>query len=86
MEKLIHYVEYPWALAEDFVEMAKNRASRGAKLSSVMLVTNGGYTQRDTVLKLKEYVTQVEDRAGGIRPAWDDVPGANREESEWFAK
>ena len=74
MENLILYAKH-WSLSSvvPLVRMAKNRASRGAKLSSIMIVGLDDPVLRE-VLELKEHVTHMEHRDDGW-PAWDDVPG-----------
>lgn len=55
------------------ITMAKNRASRGAKLLSVMFTNRGDCVRRET-LELREHVEHVDYRVGSPRPAWDGVP------------
>ena len=75
MEEFVLYSESlpPFGIYS-LIVMARNRALRGAKLSSITFINLGGRKQRDEVLKLREYVTHVEYTVGGARPAWDDVP------------
>ena len=83
VEELILYTRCSWYPFDvDLSEMAKNRASRGAKLSLVKFVDIGGRWRREDVFRLKEYVIHVEYRTDGTTPNWDDVPGANRDGSE----
>ena len=74
MEQL---VVYTWTLdrlqLNLLINMTKNRASRGAKLSSIMIANLGGRKQRKDVFKLKDHVTHMEYRVGGAPPDWDDV-------------
>ena len=82
LEELILYIEYlPPSDVDGLIKMAKNRASSGAKLSSITIVETYGSERIDRVFKLREYVTHVEYRVGGARPAWDDVPGESSSES-----
>ena len=53
------------------LNMAKKRASRGAKLSLITLVSLDQLAERDEVLKLREYVTNVEYMIDSVAPAWD---------------
>ena len=75
MENLILYAK-SWSLPSviSLISMAKNRASRGAKLSSITIVGLDDPAPRE-VLELKEHVTHVEDRVDDGWRAWDDVPG-----------
>ena len=80
MEQLILYPKISWPPldVEPFNRMTKNRASRGAKLSSITFVNLRHDGSREEVLKLNEHVAHVECRAYGVKPDWDDVPGVNR--------
>ena len=76
MEKLVLFVDSPsqicvWRL----VRMAKNRASRGAKLSLVKVVDLGDLKLGRKVSGLSKHVMGVKYRVGGMLPAWDAVPG-----------
>ena len=53
--------------------MARNRASRGAKLLSVTIVSLGIGELKEEVLKLREHVTHLEFSIGRLAPAWDEV-------------
>ena len=57
------------------IKMAKNRASRGAKLSLITVVDLCGSTLMGEVFELREYVTRVDYRVGSEAPKWDDIPG-----------
>ena len=71
MEELVlHAKSLPPSAVEDLIKMARNRASKGAKLSSITII-NTSEEQMEEVFKLREYVTRVEYRVGGVRPAWD---------------
>jgi len=76
MEELIMYLEYrsPFEI-EHIIKMARNRASRGAKLSSITIVTWGVRFPREDVFKLREHVKHVEYRVVDTLPDWDDVAG-----------
>ena len=79
MEKLTFYARdhrYPLD-GKHLIGMAKSRASRGAKLSSVTFVSLGGCGHKKKVFELRKHVSQVEYRSDGIVPAWDNVPGVN---------
>ena len=76
MEELVLYFQY-WTphRVKPLIRMAENRASRGAKLSSITLVDLHGDGLREGVLELEEHFAHVEYRVGGATPGWDDVPG-----------
>jgi hypothetical protein len=83
MEGLILYLSY-WddPHFENVFCMAKNRASKGTKLSSVTFIDlmDGGLTE--DMVKLREHVTCMEYRVADAVPSWDDVPGGNGGERE----
>jgi hypothetical protein len=74
MEELIFYFNYWHKIpVEDILSMVKNRASSGAKLLSITLVS---YREKmEEVPELAEHVTYVEYRVRRGTPAWDGVPG-----------
>ena len=74
MEELVFYITSWYKFrVKHLISMARNRASRGAKLSSITLVDLGGRGQRKEVVKLREHATRVEYRVDGVSPAWDEV-------------
>ena len=87
MEELVLYVQNRTLLnVEHLVMMAKNRSSRGARLSSIRLVDLGGVGRREEILQLREDVTRVGCRVGKT-PAWDQIPDeSGRRAAIWFAK
>lgn len=62
--------------------MARNRASRGVKLSSVTIVDVGPCRLAEEALKLREHVAHMEHRVARNAPPWDHVPDVNHDESE----
>ena len=85
MEELVLYIKSRAQFhAEDLISMAKNRASRGAKLSSIMFIDVGELAQKKKVLKLRKHVTRVEYRVDDALPPWDDVPGEGGSEGSGF--
>lgn len=83
LEELVIYTE-SWSLSkvELLIKMAKNRASRGSKLSSFTFVDLCGLDLREEVLKLREHAMHVEYRVDGAPPAWDDITGGSGGEKE----
>ena len=76
LKKLVLYSVYGSGAPPNvklLIEMAKNRASRGAKLSSVTLVTLKCRVNEKKVLKLREHVTHLEYRNDVSVPDWDTV-------------
>jgi len=75
LRELVLYVEELESLnIRELVIMAKERASAGKKLSSVMIVGLGSLISGKRVFKLKEYVTCVDYRVGEKPPRWDGDP------------
>jgi len=60
---------------EELMSMAKERASAGVKLSSIMVVGLGEPLPWKQVYGLEGYVTRVDCRIAEEPPRWDDVPG-----------
>ena len=82
MEELVVYIKIWYQFdVEILIRMTKNRASRGAKLSSITFVDlDASYGPRGEVFKLREHVTHVEYRVEDTLPAWDiDIPGDDSE-------
>ena len=55
------------------ISMAKNRAARGVKLSSITIISLG-FTSPEAVPELSEYVAHVDYRKGCGAPRWDYIP------------
>jgi hypothetical protein len=73
MEELVIYARYQDMLhVKELFSMAKNRASRGVKLSSIT-ISHPHYRRREA-LKLREYVAHVEYKPGSTLVTWDYVP------------
>ena len=80
MEELVLYIRSPDQLhVKHLISMTRNRASRGAKLSSITIVDKSGRGRRGEASRLREHVTHVYYRIGEAPPAWDDVPGDDGE-------
>ena len=76
LEEIVLYIGSQDQLhIKHLINMAKNRASEGAKLSSVTVVGIGGLSPSGKVFKLREHVTDVKCRVGFIPPTWDHIPG-----------
>ena len=77
MKELILYIPQ-WSLLDvkNLIKMAQNRASRGAKLSSITIVSRDGLAPRNELSELGEHVTRAVCRTKEREPpAWDYVPG-----------
>ena len=76
LEELIVYNWLRWgeSYIDELLEMAKERALRGAKLSTVVIV----YPRElpaESVSELRSYVSRVEYRLDGEPRRWDAIPG-----------
>lgn len=63
---------------KQLITMAKNRASRGAGLSSITIVCPQEFVPGEEMIRLKEYVTHVEYRVGDNLPTWDALPDESK--------
>ena len=66
---------------DGLLEMAKERASRGAKLSTVVIVCPREYIPVEKVFDLRSYVPYVDYRLDDTTPRWDILPGEADEAS-----
>jgi hypothetical protein len=83
LEELVIYFAYGDDLpAERVVSMARNRALRGAKLSSITLVEQENDRPDREIFELGKHVVHVEYRFTKKLPSWDEIPGGNGGESE----
>ena len=60
---------------EELSEMVKERASRGAKLSTVVIVCPRKITLAKKLFDLRKYVSRVEHRVEDEIPEWDTITG-----------
>ena len=84
MEKIAIFIFSPLRSfeVEPFIGMAKNRTSRGARISSVLILGQHRVLRRKEVLELREHVTHFEYRVDSERPGWDFTSGADSDGSE----
>ena len=76
LENLILYAEERRLFDfEQLTTMAKRRASEGAKLQSITMISGDELVTEEDVFGLRDHVGHVECRFGEGRPAWDDIPG-----------
>ena len=87
LEELVLYFERrDLADAKELVEMASERAKKGSKLSSITIVSLGGYYRRKEVSSLKKYASRVEYRSEDSPPDWDIAfggVGSSGYDSDW---
>ena len=76
LENLILYAEERRLFDfEQLTSMAKRRASEGAKLQSITVISGDELVTEEDLLGLRDHVRHVERRFGEGQPAWDKVPG-----------
>ena len=76
LEDLIFYVDNRKSFnTPELMNMAKERASKGAKLRSILVASPVVFLCEEDVLKLKGYVVHVECRTQESEPEWDSIPG-----------
>ena len=62
--------------------MARERASRDAKLSSITIIGLGELVPGKEVFKLREHIERVRYRVEDEPPDWDYLPGESSDEGE----
>lgn len=89
LEELALYFErWERADARELVEMASERAKKQSKLSSITIVSLGGYYPRKEVSSLKKCVSRMEYTSENSPPSWDAVFGGVDDsgyDSDWNA-
>ena len=77
LEELVLYIESGDRFCiDELLEMVKERASRGIKLSAITIVCPQEFVPAKVVDKFRDYVSSVEYRLGGTVPEWDYVPNS----------
>ena len=75
LEDLVLYImNGAWFCIKELLAMVKERASSGAKLSTITIIGSQEFVSAKEVLKLRDYVSRVEYRLDDVVPGWDDVP------------
>jgi hypothetical protein len=77
LEELVLYVRdrQQKFCIEQLLAMVEVRASRGAKLLVVVIVSPREFIPAEKVFGLKSYVSRVEYRLDNVAPRWDALPG-----------
>ena len=73
LEEIILYAS-SWSFIKTLISMAKGRASRGVKLSSITLIGLGSSAPGPEMSKLRDHVMNMEYRAEVETPEWDYLP------------
>ena len=75
LEEIILYVEHPDQFhIDELLSMAEERASRGAKLSKITIVSTNALAPTKEVFQLRKYVSRVKYEFDDTPPAWDFLP------------
>ena len=75
LEEIVFYINRQDPLhVDELVDMAKERALRGAKLPAVTVVSVDAVAPKQDVFWLKKHVSRVEYKFDGVDPAWDALP------------
>ena len=75
LEELVLYVKTKDRFyIKELLEMTKERASRGAGLSTITIVCPQEFVAAREVLRLRDHVSSVEYRLDHVVPKWDDIP------------
>ena len=83
LEELV--LSFEGTCVDELLEMGKARASRGAKLSTLVIASLWTTTPED-VPDLESYVSRVEYRLDDISRRWDILPGEDDDDgydSDW---
>jgi len=77
LEEIAFYIEHPDQLCiEELLSMVEERASRGAKLLAITIVSAGTLALMKEVFQLRRHVSRVECKFDDGPPAWDALPAA----------
>jgi len=83
LEELVLYIKSQDQFRiKRLISMAKGRASRDVKLSSITIVGVGELAPGKEVFKLREHIERVHYWVDDEPPDWDDLPGESGDESE----
>ena len=75
LEELVLYIQRKdFFYINELLEMVKERASSGAKLSTIRIVSSQEFVPAKEVLKLRNHVSTVEYRLDDMEPEWDALP------------
>jgi urease gamma subunit len=76
LEELVLRIETrDWLCIDKLLEMAKERSSRGVKLSTVTAICSQEFVPAEEVDKLRDHVSRVEYRLDGVMPSWYEASG-----------
>lgn len=75
LEELVLYVKNKdWFCINELLNMAEERSSRGAGLSTITIFSSQEFIPAKKVLKLRDHVSRVEYRLDDVVPVWDEIP------------
>jgi len=75
LEQLTLYIKHlDQYRINELLSMAKERASRGAKLSAISIIDlDNAFVSAKEMDQLREHVSRVEYRFDSVMPAWDSL-------------
>jgi len=75
LEEVILYIGHPDEFnIDELLSMAKERASRGVKLSVITIVITDVLEPKKVVFQLRKHVSRVEYKFDDALPGWDTLP------------
>ena len=75
LEEIVFYIDrQDPSHVDELVDMAKERALRGAKLPAITVVSVDAVAPKQHVFWLKKHVSRVGYKFDGVDPAWDALP------------
>jgi len=75
LKDLVLYIKKPeWFCIRELLEMAKERSSRGARLSTIKIFSPQELVPAKEVLKLRDHVSCVKYRLDDVVPVLDEIP------------
>ena len=76
LKEITLYIKGPDDLpVDELLKMAEERASRGAKLSVITIVSTGTLAPKRDVFQLRKHVSRVKCKFEDAPPEWDMLPG-----------
>ena len=75
LEELFLYIKKKeWFCIGELLEMAEERASKGAKLDTITITSEEAFLPTRKVLELRNHVSHVDYKLDHVIPKWDAIP------------
>ena len=75
LEELFLYIKKKeWFCVGELLEMAEERASKGAKLDTITITSEEAFLPTRKVLELRNHVSHVDYKLDHVIPKWDAIP------------